>query len=151
MMFELGCHLIDLVVKILGEPTDVHGYLNHAGAQKDALMDNTLAVLEYPRAIATVRSTGLEVDGGSRRHLLVCGTEGTFQIQPLDNPLVKLNLNKAVGKYPRGSSEVTLPKYTRYTADAADMAKVIRGEKTSDYSYAHDLAVQRTLLKACGM
>jgi hypothetical protein len=30
------------------------------------------------------------------------------------------------------------------------MARIIRGEKTTDFPYAHDLAVQRTLLQACG-
>jgi hypothetical protein len=31
------------------------------------------------------------------------------------------------------------------------MARVIRGEKPSDFPPEHDLAVQETLLKACGM
>lgn len=44
-----------------------------------------------------------------------------------------------------------LPKYTRYVADAADMARVIRGEKTADFPYEHDLMVQESLLQACGL
>jgi hypothetical protein len=35
--------------------------------------------------------------------------------------------------------------------DAADMARIIRGEKESDFSYEHDLAVQRALLLASEM
>ena len=31
------------------------------------------------------------------------------------------------------------------------MARIIRGEKASDFPYAHDLAVQETLLLASGM
>jgi hypothetical protein len=46
---------------------------------------------------------------------------------------------------------VRFPKYSRYVADAADMAKIIHGEKASDFSYEHDLIVQETLLKACGL
>ena len=46
---------------------------------------------------------------------------------------------------------MTFPKYTRYVDDAADMARVIRGEKASDFPYEHDLAVQEALLKACGL
>ena len=34
---------------------------------------------------------------------------------------------------------------------AEDMAKIIRGEKDSDYSYDHDYTVQATLLRASGM
>jgi hypothetical protein len=32
---------------------------------------------------------------------------------------------------------------------AADLARIIRGQKASDYSREHDLAVQETLLQAC--
>jgi hypothetical protein len=31
------------------------------------------------------------------------------------------------------------------------MARIIRGEKASDFSYGHDAAVQETLLLACGV
>jgi hypothetical protein len=46
---------------------------------------------------------------------------------------------------------VKFPRYTRYVGDAADMARVIRGEKAGELPYEHDLAVQETLLKACGL
>jgi hypothetical protein len=60
-------------------------------------------------------------------------------------------LSRARGEYKKGTQDVRFPKYTRYVADAADMARVIRGEKDADFSYAHDLTVQETLLKACGL
>ena len=41
--------------------------------------------------------------------------------------------------------------YVRYVDDAADMARIIRGEKASDFSPEHDLTVQETLLKACAL
>jgi hypothetical protein len=31
------------------------------------------------------------------------------------------------------------------------MARVIRGDKAADFSYAHDLLVQTTLLQACNL
>jgi predicted dehydrogenase len=151
ILFELGCHIIDLVVGVLGEPQRVAPYPRRAAALDDGLVDNMLAVFEYPRATATVRSSAVEVDGGSRRHLVVCGTEGTFHIQPLDNPAARVTLSQARGEYRKGAQEVTFPKYTRYVADAADMARIIRGEKPCDFPYAHDLAVQTTVLQACGL
>lgn len=150
-MFELGCHIIDLVIKILGIPDKVHAYPRHSSTSADGLLDNMLAVFEYPKATATVRSSVIEIDGGARRHLTVCGTGGTFHIQPLDQPTAKITLAKACGKYPAGTTEVTFPKYVRYVDDAHDMAQIIRGEKTSDYSIEHDLTVQRSLLQACGL
>jgi len=150
MMFELGCHLIDLVVGILGPPARVTSFARHTTGD-DTLLDNMLAVFDYPRALATVKSTAIEVDGFARRHLVVCGTEGTLQLQPLDHPAARLTLSRDRDGYRRGGQEIALPKYVRYVDDAADMARVIRGEKTSDFSSAHDLAVQRAVLQACGL
>ena len=150
IMFELGCHVIDSVVAILGKPERIHAFPRHSAPWDDGLADNMLAVFEYPKATATVKSAALEVDGGSRRHFVVCGSRGTFHIQPLDAPAVRLTLDQARGDYKKGVQEITLPKFTRYVADAADMARIIRGEKPSDYSYAHDLAVQESVLRASG-
>ena len=151
IMFELGCHVLDLVVGILGKPTAVTGHARHVSKLDDQLADHMLGVFEYPKAVATVTASAVEVDGFSRRHLVVCGTEGTFHIQPLDNPAVRLSLSKDRGDYKRGGQDIKLPKYERYVADAADMARVIRGEKAHDYPPEHDLAVQEALLRACGM
>jgi predicted dehydrogenase len=151
MMFELGCHVLDLVVGMIGPPTEVAAFNQHSSAVDDGLLDNMLAVLRYPRATATVKSTAMEVEGFDRRHLVVCGTEGTFHIQPLDNPSARVSLSRARGEYRKGTQDVKLPKYTRYVDDAADMARVIRGEKATVFPYEHDLAVQETLLRACGL
>jgi predicted dehydrogenase len=151
ILFELGCHITDLVIGVLGAPQKVTAFPRHSSNIDDGLLDNMLAVLEYPRATATVKSSALEVDGGERRHLVVCGTEGTFQIQPLDNPSARVVLSQPRGPYRRGAQTLSFPKYIRYVDDAADMARIIRGEKPADFSYEHDLAVQTTVLKACGL
>lgn len=151
IMFELGCHVLDLVVKTMGKPLSVKAFPHHSATLNDGLMDNMLAVLNYAKATATVKASALEVEGFDRRHLVVCGTEGTFHIQPLDNPSVRLSLANTRGPYKKGTQEVKLPKYTRYVDDAADMAKIIRGDKASDFPPEHDLAVQETLLQACGL
>jgi predicted dehydrogenase len=149
-MFELGCHVIDLVVGVLGGPTKVTAYPRHSSKRDDALLDNMLAVFEYPSATASVRSSALEVDGFDRRHLVVCGTEGTFHIQPLDNPSARVTFTGPHGAYRKGYQNVSFPRFTRYVADAADMARVIRGEKAIDFTPQHDLAVQAAVLQACG-
>jgi predicted dehydrogenase len=149
IMFELGCHVMDLVVGILGRPDNVTPFIQHVSPLPDKLNDNMLAVLTYPQATATVKASAQEVDGGDRRHLVVCGTEGTFHIQPLDNPSAIVTLSKPRGDYKQGRQEIKFPKYVRYVDDAADMARIIRGEKQPDFSFEHDLNVQRALLEAC--
>ena len=151
IMFELGCHVIDLVVGVLGAPSKVTPFYRHSSQLDDSLNDNMLAVFEYPGAIASVKSSALEVDGFERRHLVVCGTEGTFHIQPLDDPSARVSFSTAHGAYRKGYQDVKFPKFTRYVSDAADMARVIREEKSIDFTPQHDLAVQTALLQACGM
>ena len=150
-MFELGCHILDLVIGVLGEPSKVHAFNQHASSIDDTLVDNMLATLVYPSAIATVKSSAMEVEGFARRHFVVCGTEGTFHIQPLDNPGVRVALSTNRGKYSKGYQTVEFNGYRRYVGDAADLVKIVRGEKDADFSYEHDLAVQETLLKASGL
>jgi predicted dehydrogenase len=151
MMFELGCHVIDLVIGVLGKPSRIHAIPRHSGPQSDGLLDNMLAVFEYPKATASVKSSAVEYDGGSRRHFVVCGTAGTFHIQPLDSPAIRLTLDRARGDYKKGAQDIALPKFTRYIADAADMARILRGEKETDFPYSHDLAVQESVLRASGV
>jgi len=158
-MFELGCHIIDLTVSVLGKPDKVVPFPRRSlETPDDTLMDNMLAVFEYPKATATVRTTALEVEGFSRRHFTVCGTEGTFHIQPLDRPVVTLSLSqeRRFGEgervFPKGTSTVEFATpYERYVGDAADLAAIVRGEKKNPYPSEHDLAVQEAVLAAAAM
>jgi predicted dehydrogenase len=151
IMFELGCHVLDLVIGVLGRPREVTPFAQHSSRLDDKLVDNMLSVLTYARASASVRSSALEVEGFERRHIVVCGSEGTFHIQPLDNPSARVALSRVRGKYKNRYQDIRFPLYTRYVGDAADMARIIRGEKTSDFSNEHDLTVQETLLRSCNL
>ncbi|HAY80429.1 MAG TPA: gfo/Idh/MocA family oxidoreductase, partial [Planctomycetaceae bacterium] len=138
-------------VGVLGPPTAVHAFPRHSSAEQDPLLDNMLSVFEYPRATATVRSSVNEVEGFARRHFVVCGSEATFHIQPLDAPKARVALRNARGDYRKGYQEITFPRFVRYVDDAADLAKVVRGEKDAAFSYQHDLAVQRAVLESSQM
>ncbi|MCZ6794680.1 MAG: Gfo/Idh/MocA family oxidoreductase [Planctomycetota bacterium] len=151
IMFELGCHIIDILVAVLGKPEKVTPFYRHSSPIDDELRDNMLAVCEYPRAVASVKSSAQEVEGFARRHFVLCGTEGTIHIQPLDHPAARLALSRARGSYRAGYQDVHFPRYTRYVGDAKDLARIIRGEKAADFSPDHDLAVQDTVLRAAGM
>jgi predicted dehydrogenase len=138
-------------VGILGQPVEVTPFNQQVVTGQDQLLDNMLSVLRYPHALATVKSSAQEVEGFARRHLVVCGTQGTLQIEPLDDPRVRLALTKPIGKYGTGVQTIDLPKYSRYVDDAADIARVIRGESPAQFSSTHDLAVQETVLRSCGL
>ena len=148
-MFELGCHLIDSVVRFLGVPEKVTPFLRRAG--EDGIADNMTAVLEYPRTLVTLRSSLREVTGNARRQMVISGDNGTLEILPLEPPKVRLMLKAAAGGFKAGVQEVPMEKRARYEADWRAFAASIRGERAWEFSSAHDLAVQETVLRASGM
>ena len=150
-MFELGCHVIDVVIWLLGRPAQVTPFVRRTRPDQDTLADNQLAVLQYPQATATVRSALIEVEGPQRRQLVVCGDDGTFDLRPLSGNRFRLALDQPRGDYKKGYQDVIFPgKPRRYVGDFAELAKVIREEKAPDFSAEHDLTVHETVLLASG-
>ena len=134
IMFELGCHVIDLVVGVLGRPAARASAVRAPAARTATSWPTTCwrcSNIRRPRRRSNRRR--IEIDGGSRRHFVVCGTAGTFHIQPLDAPNVRLTLDRDRGEYKKGTHEVKFGNYERYVGDAADMARILRGEKECDY------------------
>ena len=151
-MFELACHLIDAVVTILGKPDEVVAFTKRTQAKNDTFADNQLAVLDYPKATATVRCNHLDPFGFPRRRFQVAGSTGAFEIKPLESGEVFLSLSQAHGQFPKGTQHFSLKRQGgRYDGEFADLAKVIRGEKQLAWDREHDLAVHEVVLKACGM
>ena len=151
-MFELGCHLIDSLVSVLGKPDRIAPYVRHTRPQQDSLADNQLAVFEYSKAVATVRSAMIEVEGTKRRQFVVCGDRGTVEIRPLEPPSLQLALSRPRGRHKKGYQEINLPPMPgRYDEQLIDFACIIRGEKESGYPPSHDLAVHEAVLQASGI
>ena len=151
-MFELGCHLIDQVVSLLGPPAAVSGHSRRLGPPGDPFADNQLAVLEYPRALATIRCNHTDPLGNERRWFAVTGTRGTAELRPLEPPRLRLGLAEARDGFRRGFQDVELPAAAgRYDGEFLDLAAVIRGERPLAWDAAHDLAVHAAVLRASGM
>ncbi|UCE47026.1 MAG: Gfo/Idh/MocA family oxidoreductase, partial [Phycisphaerales bacterium] len=148
-MFELGCHLIDAMVKVLGRPDKVTGLSRRTQPERDNLADNQLGVFEYQKCTATIRSALVEVEGQKRRQFVVCGDQGTVDIRPLEPPKLLLALDRPVDGFEKGYQEVPMPKMPgRYDDQLIELAQIIRGQKESEYPPEHDLAVHEAVLKA---
>lgn len=156
-MYNFGSHLIDLVVTMLGRPDNVVSF--QKATRADGIKDNGLAVLEYPRATATIRAAIVEADGMKHRRLIVCGTKGTAEICPLEYPgryhldplHVRLTLREDTPEYPAGTHLLNVGVTDgRYEAQLIELARVIHGEITSPYTYEHDLLTHEVILAAAG-
>lgn len=148
-MFELGGHVIDSIVHMMGKPKSVSPY-SHA-TQSDGVADNQLAVLAFDQAIATVRINHMDPFGFPRRRFQIAGDKGAIEIQQLESGNLTLYLDQPRGRYQKGEQQVALGKDGRYDGEFKDLAKVIRGEKSLDWTYQHDLTVHEALLEASGM
>jgi predicted dehydrogenase len=151
-MMLLGCHLLDYVVALLGVPDRVTPYGRRTFPEQDDFFDHQLAVLEYPDAMATVRSMLAEVGGADRRQFVVCGENGTIEIRPLEPARVRLTLEHPAGPYHPGEQAVDLPAVSgRYHAQLKDFFAMIRGRPSSapEFGADHDLDLQDVLLRAC--
>jgi predicted dehydrogenase len=150
-MFEQGSHIIDAMVRLLGKPAKVTGFLRKDGAFADSLKDNTAAVLEWDRALGLVQASTLMPSATRYRGFEVYGSKGCAVLSPIEPPTLRIDLPEAAGPYARGPQTVDLPPYRRYEDDFAAFARAIRGEQTLATTPAQDLAVQETILRASGM
>jgi predicted dehydrogenase len=151
-MFDLGSHIIDALVTVLGPPQKVTPFGRKLYSKQDNVVDNQLAVFEYPDAIATVRATFVEPFAGERRQFVVCGENGTLEIRPLEPPHLKLSLQKPAGGCKAGQQTVELePMEGRYHKQLRDFADIVRHKARPRWGDAHDLAVQKALLEASGL
>jgi predicted dehydrogenase len=150
-LFELGSHLIDVVVRLMGEPKKISPHLRHDGEPADHFQDNNVAVLEFDRAIAIVTSSALQKTKSAQRVFEVQGTRGAAILKSFEPPEMEIELLQAAGPYKQGVQKVALPAYERYGADLKALAAAVRGEGTLAVSPEMELKVQNTLLAACLM
>lgn len=150
-LFELGSHLIDAVIRLMGEPVSVTPFLRKDGAFADDLKDNNLAVFQFPKATAFVLNSNLQPNSGRHREFGVFGTNGSATLRPIEPPALELDLAKAAGPYKAGVQSVPMPKYDRYVGDIADFAVCVRSERKPAVTFEEELRVQDWLLKACAM
>ena len=150
-MFELGSHLVDATVRLLGKPKNVTPYLRRHGKFDDSFKDNNVAVLEYDRATAVIINTALQPVSTPQRSFEVLGSNGSAVLHPLEPPMLILDLATAAGPYQKGSQKVPMPAYRRYEADFIELAAAVRGERALTVTLDDELLVQETLLRVSDM
>lgn len=151
VLFELGSHMVDAVVRLLGKPKRVNPVLKTHGSSSDTLADNNVVVFEYPKTTAVITSSTLQPNAGAHRAFEVFGTRGTATVRPLEQPVLELDLAEMAGPYQRGRQTVSLPAYRRYEGEFAQLAMSLRDDRPLPMSLDQERDVQDTLLKACGV
>jgi predicted dehydrogenase len=150
-LFELGGHVIDRIVELLGRPVRVQSWLRHHTSVPDKLADNNLVVLEYEKALAAVTQSAKMSGAGDHRSFEVIGTDGTIMVWPESSPpRMRVHVRKAQGPYSKGWQDITLPPQARFVGDFQELARAIKTEQPLKLSYDHELLLHETLLRASG-
>ena len=158
IMFYLGCHMIDLVLLMMGAPEKITPFCKSTGLDGVNVTDIGFAVFEYESGIATVEALSADVNGYGRRSLLVCGSKGSIEIRPLEgeynsNPTLMLSLKETNQgrEYTDCKCVVPMPAITgRYDDMMLDFAQMVRDDKVNPYNYEYELLLQKTVLTSCG-
>ena len=152
ILFELLCHLMDIVVAVLGRPDRVTSFLRNERGTVPAFRDNAAAIFEYENALAIVESSALEVSAFPSRRFEVYGTRGSIVMEPLEpDPVVRLCLDEARDGFNKGWQTVPVENEPRYVGSLRSMVAEIRGRKPPVRSLDHELIVQETVLRAAGV
>ena len=152
MMFELGCHIIDRAVDLFGAPKKVIGILRQDSSYHDKLADNTLAILEYDRAMAEIHVAAMHPHGDQYRTFEIFGANGAATLRPFNGKLA-VDLKNAAGSYKAGRQLVEPQEQPAptFAPDLIEMHRTIREGVSPSYSVDHDLTTQEALLRACGI
>ena len=103
-----------------------------------------------------MKTTADEVGGYARRQLVVVGTEGTIEINPLEMSAsgglyTQMRICKNSGRWDALGEITKSDTYDRYDDMMASFATMVRGEKENPWGYDYELLLYKTLLKCCGV
>ncbi|HIF71151.1 MAG TPA: Gfo/Idh/MocA family oxidoreductase [Dehalococcoidia bacterium] len=150
VMYDLGGHMLDQVVWILGRPNRVSRFFQNATSENRDVMDNTLGVFEYGNAIATVDIAAMETRPMARR-FEVYGTKGSAIMEPFEPAdTIRLTLGEDQGEYKKGVNTVKIEHRARYVDTFAELVRNIKGESEPLRTLDHELLVQETLMRVTG-
>ena len=154
MTFFLGCHLIDLIYRIQGEPDEIIPLSCSTGFDGVGGKDIGMVVFKYKNGVSFLKTSAAESGAFLRRRLLISGEDGTFEIRPLEQDAEGGGqfsvLHECFGKtWSVPVKETRSEIFGRYDAMMINFAEMVRG-KENPFSYDYELKVYKLILKACG-
>lgn len=158
MMFFLGCHLVDMIYRIKGEPEEILPMNCATGIGGIKACDYGFAVFKYKDGISFCKTCDSEPGGFMRRQLVICGSKETVRIEPWE-VLVKDGIHTEWREIPTNGTPVwsdvgthhVSEVYGRYDYMLEAFYKMVTGEIENPYSYDYELKLHEIVLKACGV
>lgn len=157
MMFFLGCHLVDLIYQIKGEPEEILPLSCPTGIDGvDDASDYGFALFKYKDGVSFAKTCACEPGGFMRRQLIVCGSKETVRIQPWEayaeegKQFTEWREVNGASWGTNGTYYKTEP-FRRYDYLFEAFHKMVLGEMENPYTYDYEIALHKTVLRACGV
>ena len=156
MMFYLGCHLVDLIYRLQGQPKEILPMNTCSGWDDVTALDCGMAVFRYENGVSTAKTYAVERGGFARRQLVVTGKRMTVELNPLEwyvpgTPNLQttryIRYNK---KWLEWNEPEKLEPMNRYDPMMSGFAQIVRGERENPYTPDYELELFKLVLKACG-
>lgn len=154
MMFFLGCHLIDLILQLQGEPEKILPMSKCTGFENASGEDFGMAVFEYKNGVSFAKVNAVELGGFSRRQLVITGTKKTIEIKPLEiydteGMFTQRTEYESRNWNDQGNTSKSV-HFDRYQGMMKAFARMVKGEIKNPYTVEYELKLYETILKACG-
>ena len=159
MMFFLGCHLVDLIYRIQGEPDEVIPMNCATGFDDIKAKDYSMVLFKYPRGISFAKSCAKEIGGYARRQLVICGSEGTIEMKPIefrrdederDYLYTEMReIHHDQGWFAPGTW-TNSGYFNRFDEMIKNYAESALGIKENPYTIDYELSLYKLLLRCCG-
>ena len=156
MQLNLGCHLIDLIFRIQGQPKKINPFNCCSGLDGVTAEDQGMAVLEYENGISFAITNANQFGGYARRELVVTGSKKTVSLCPLEmfhesgDQFTTWTEYSDISWADRGVSRDCPPR-DRYDDMMVSFAAMVRGEKENPYTLDYELALYKLVLQCCGL
>ena len=160
MLYFLGCHMVDMVYSIMGEPLEIIPLSCSSGLEGTTAKDFGMAVFKYEKGVSFSKSTAIERGGFERRQIVVVGTEGTVEICPFEwanytrkdvtQPQTTTVRECYSDNWHIKREPYETEPYGRYDTMLCSFAEYIKGEKQNPFTYEYERKLHKIVLKACG-
>ncbi len=161
MLYFLGCHMVDLVYSIMGEPEEIIPLNCSSGIDGTKSEDFGMAVFKYKRGMSIAKSTAIEVGGFNRRQLVVIGTKGTVELCPIERfteakegvlSMLTTGIKERFDSqnWDDNGRYHEIEPVGRYDAMIRAFASYVRKEKENPFDYEYERTLHKVILKACG-
>lgn len=146
-MFFLGCHLVDLILQIQGQPERIIPLNRKTFTDGVDAWDFGMAALCYPHGVSFAKTNAAEIGGFGRRQLVVVGTKKTAELKPWEARAVGGQTTTRTDYTEEGAHSRETEVYHRYKPMLAAFARMAAGEIQNPYPYDYELELYETILK----